>query len=515
MNVREPLLTEIVIVGAGPTGLSMAVQLVRYNIDFVILEKNEKTTHLSKAIAVQARTLEIFQELGLATEAIKQGRITTALNLFYHGKRKARINIANLGENISPFPFALSLEQSKTEKLLVDYLARHEKEILWKSTFDEVTQRDDGVDVKFHDDEGEQKIEAAYLIGCDGAASPIRHQLGLAFEGSTVPKLFYVADVTLKSSVINKDELFAFLIRKGFAIFFPMEGDGHYRLVGVIPDATEDASLQFADLEADLYKQIALPLTFNELRWFSSYKVHTRKAQSFRDKRCFLAGDSAHIHTPAGGQGMNTGIQDAYNLAWKIAFTLRGKIKPEILDTYNSERQENATRLLQTTDRMFDVASGKTWVLNFFRLTILPRVVRFITKNPSVRKRIFPLISQTAIQYSDTYLTVPGSIGIVKAGVRMPYFVLSNGRSIFDFLAEPDFKLLFFGYGKEQLQKNDLRIKLVQYTFSDVPDSIFHGETDFYILLRPDNHISYIGKDIKACVQLLDNVAMKRILKFH
>lgn len=226
MSVREPLLTEVVIVGAGPTGLSMAVQLLRYNIDFIILEKNEKTTHLSKAIAVQARTLEIFQEVGLATEAIKQGRITTALNLFYKGKRKAHINIANLGETISPFPFALSLEQSKTETLLVDYLTKHEGEIRWKSIFDEVIQRNDGVDVKFHDEEGEQKIEAAYLVGCDGAASPVRHQLGLPFEGSTIPKLFYVADVTLKSPVINKDELFVFLIKKRFRYFF---SDGRSR----------------------------------------------------------------------------------------------------------------------------------------------------------------------------------------------------------------------------------------------------------------------------------------------
>lgn len=515
MEVREPLLTEVVIVGAGPTGLSMAVQLLRYNIDFIILEKNEKTTHLSKAIAVQARTLEIFQELGLATEAIKQGRITTALNLFYKGKRKARINIANLGETISPFPFALSLEQSKTERLLVDYLARHEKGILWNTTFDEVIQRENGVDVKFHDREGEQRIEAAYLVGCDGAASPVRHQLGLTFEGSTIPKLFYVADVTVKSRVINKDELFVFLIRKGFAIFFPMEGAGHYRIVGVIPGATEDTSLQFADLEADLYKQIALPVTFDELRWFSSYKVHTRKATSFRSGRCFLAGDAAHIHTPAGGQGMNTGIQDAYNLAWKIAFTLRGKTKPEILETYNTERQENALHLLKTTDKMFDVASGKTPLLNFFRLTILPRIARFVTGRRAIRKRIFPLISQTAVQYQDACLTIPSSIGSVKAGVRMPYFILSNEKSIFNFLTEPEFKLLFFGYEKGQLQKNDFRMKIIQYTFVDVPDTIFHGETDFYILLRPDNHISYIGKDLDACMQLLDNIALKRILKFN
>ena len=232
------LRTQVVIVGAGPTGLSMAAQLLRHHIDFILLEKNTCTTIFSKAIVVQARTLEIFQELGIADKAIHEGRMTTAMNLFYKGKRRAAVNLAGLGEGLSPFPFALSLEQSKTEKLLVDYLFENGKQIKWNCTLTHFEQDNNGVTVFYKDENGqEQKIEAAYLVGCDGASSTVRHQLGLSFEGTTEPKLFYVADVILKSTVINKDELFMYMIPKGFILFFPMEGAGHYRIVGILPEA--------------------------------------------------------------------------------------------------------------------------------------------------------------------------------------------------------------------------------------------------------------------------------------
>ena len=212
--------TKVIIVGAGPTGLSMAVQLLRYDIDFIIIERNEKTTHLSKAVVVQARSLEIFQEIGLDKKALEAGRLTTAMNLFYKGKRKLSVDLAGLGEGLSPFPFALSLEQSKTEKLLVDHLSENKKMVQWGSEFSHFEQTDEKVTAFYKDAQGqEQKIEADYLVGCDGAGSLIRHQMGFPFKGDTMPKIFYVADVKLKSPIINKNELFIFLIKKGFVLF--------------------------------------------------------------------------------------------------------------------------------------------------------------------------------------------------------------------------------------------------------------------------------------------------------
>lgn len=512
MNRQDQILrTQVIIVGAGPTGLSMASQLLRYHIDFIILEKNESTTLFSKALVLQARTLEIFQEMGLADKAIAEGEIATGINLIYKGRRRVSVNLTGLGEGLSPFPYALSLEQCKTEKLLVDHLSANGKEIGWQSDFLNVEQDEKGVTVCYKNANGDDiKILGDYLVGCDGASSLIRHQLGLSFDGDTIPKLFYVADVKLKSSVINKNELFMFMVKKGFVLFFPMEGKGHYRIVGVLPNGEKvGEDLKFEDIENTIKEEVEVPLDFEKVIWFSSYKVHTRMANSFEKGRCYIAGDAGHIHTPAGGQGMNTGIQDAYNLAWKLAFTIKGEVNDQVLKSYNTERVQNAKHLLQTTDRMFDVMSGTKLLWNFIRLNFIPVILGWVSKSRMLKKRIFPLISQTGIFYPDSFLTVESSIGKVKAGFRMPYFTFSDGSEILSYLTAPTFKVLFFGQqcknNSQQLHAH--KVTITAYAFEEIPSSLFVEETDFYILLRPDNHISYIGKDIGICSAMLIKIS--------
>jgi len=505
---------QVVIVGAGPTGLSMAAQLQRYNIDYVVLERNERITKLSKAVVVQARTLEIFEELGLAEEAVRRGRLTTALNVFYKGERKAEIDLAGLGEGISPFPFVLSLEQSKTEQLLADHLAKQQSYVRWQSEVTSIKQLPESVNVTYTDSSGEQRgIDAEYVVGCDGASSIVRHQLCLHFEGDTVPKLFYVADVVLKSKVVNKDQLFLFLIKRGIILFFPMEGTGHYRIIGILPDAMNNRdTYEFEEIRGWIEEQVAVPLTIEELRWFSTYKVHSRKASAFAQGRCFLAGDAAHIHTPAGGQGMNTGIQDAYNLAWKIALRLKGEVNEEVLSTYDAERSANAEHLLRTTDTMFEFMAGTTFIANMVRLYFVPMFAGVITRSRKIKKRIFPLVSQTSISYEESYLTITGKVGNVSAGVRMPHFVLKDGSHILQHLAQPCFKVLIFGPGKttkrEDLSSLEIKVQILQFT--DIPVHLFGAATDFYILLRPDNHISYIGNNAEEYRGLLEKIVGRR-----
>src|SRR5436190_1709347 len=437
------LKTQVVIVGAGPTGLSLAVQLFRYGIDFIIIDKKNGTTTLSKALVVQARSLEIFQELGLAEKAISTGKMTTALRVFYKGKTRAAVDLKGLGTGLSPYPFALSLEQSKTEKLLADHLIANGKKINWNTDIGPCEQTANGVTVHCKTENGlEQRLEADYLVGCDGAGSQVRHQLGLSFEGSTEPKLFYVADVILKSPVINKNVLYMYMIRKGFVLFFPMEGTDHYRIVGILPDVKDmDQQFQFSDIGPLIKENIVTPIEFEKLSWFSTYKVHSRKAEAFMKDRCFIAGDAAHIHTPAGGQGMNTGIQDAYNLAWKLAYVLRKEANPELLKTYDTERSANARNLLQTRDRMH-------------------------------------------------------------------YFVFSDGKEIFSYLANPVFKLLYFGDENAATDQDFGNIKLTRHNFREIPETLFGKEKNFYILLRPDNHISYIGRDIGQCRELFNRIGI-------
>src|SRR5436190_5369895 len=504
------LKTQVVIVGAGPTGLSLAVQLFRYGIDFIIIDKKNGTTTLSKALVVQARSLEIFQELGLAEKAISTGKMTTALRVFYKGKTRAAVDLKGLGTGLSPYPFALSLEQSKTEKLLADHLIANGKKINWNTDIGPCEQTANGVTVHCKTENGlEQRLEADYLVGCDGAGSQVRHQLGLSFEGSTEPKLFYVADVILKSPVINKNVLYMYMIRKGFVLFFPMEGTDHYRIVGILPDVKDmEQQFQFSDIGPLIKENIVTPIEFEKLSWFSTYKVHSRKAEAFMKDRCFIAGDAAHIHTPAGGQGMNTGIQDAYNLAWKLAYVLRKEANPELLKTYDTERSANAMNLLKTTDRMFDIMSGVNRFWNFMRLHFFSRLLKWVTTSEWVRKRIFPLISQTGIAYPDSNLTVKSSIGKLKAGDRMHYFVFSDGKEIFSYLANPVFKLLYFGDENAATDQDFGNIKLTRHNFREIPETLFGKEKNFYILLRPDNHISYIGRDIGQCRELFNRIGI-------
>ena len=505
------LKTSVVIIGAGPTGLSLAAQLLRYKIDFIILEKNAGTTMLSKALVVQARSLEIFRELGLADQAISRGSITTALNLIYQGKKKLTLDIEGLGKGLSEFPFALSLEQSKTESLLVAYLSENNISIQWNCLFTRYEQDEKSVTVFYKDAEGaENSIEAEYLVGCDGASSLIRHQAALSFKGDTVPKIFYVADVILKSTVINQNQLYMFMIRKGFILFFPMEGVGHYRIIGILPGANAQIHFEFADIEEGIRRQVMVPLQFEKLQWFSSYRIHSRRAEHFKEGRVFIAGDAAHIHTPAGGQGMNTGIQDAYNLAWKLAGVIRRKLNPAILETYDTERSANAEHLLRTTDRIFDFMSGATGFWNFIRLNIFPPLARLLIKSNAVKKRFFPLLSQTGIAYPQSALTVQSAVGKVKAGDRMHYFVLPDDDNIFDRLTKPVFKLLFFdtenGTGFQIVKTGGFEIECLM--ISDIPSKLFGNNTGFYILLRPDNHISYIGRDINTGIDLLKKISI-------
>lgn len=506
-NSENSLHTQVVITGAGPTGLSMAAQLVRYGIDFIIIDKNNGPTTLSKALVVQARSLEIFRELGLAEQAIKTGQVTSRMNLFFNGKRKVSINISGLGKGISHFPFALSLEQSQTEQLLHEYLICRNKTVEWNTELTRIDRDNDCVIANVKKTDGtSQRIIADYLVACDGAGSEVRHSLQLPFSGTTEPKLFYVADVILNSPVIKDDELYMYMIRHAFVLFFPMEGDGHYRVIGVLPDKSEiDGEYRFADIEQSIKDQIISPVEFIRLKWFSTYKVHSRMAASFMKDRCFLAGDAAHIHTPAGGQGMNTGIQDAYNLAWKLAFVLKGFAGNTILGTYNTERMANARHLLQTTDRMFDIMSGINPFWNYIRVHIFPSFLALITHSSFVNRRIFPLLSQTGIAYPDSKLTIKSSIGKVKAGDRIPYFLLPDGRDVFSLLSEPTFKLLHFGNEQAELSiRGTAKLPIQFLNISDAPVDLFGRASNFFILLRPDNHISYIGHDKARCEELLN-----------
>ena len=509
--METTLKTDVLIIGAGPTGLSFADQLLRYGIDFVVVEKNDSITPYSKAIGVQARTLEIFDQIGIAQEAVARGTIADRARLLIDGEIRGELDFSDIGKGLSPFPFVLMLEQSKTEHLLYEYLRSHQKDVFWKTELESFSQDADGIvaQVKTSDNKI-HIITAKYIVGCDGPKSLVRHTLGLTFGGSTFERIFYVADAQIDWK-LSHDSLHVCFSKDSFVVFFPLKGEKRYRIVGVFPEKLnkDEGEILYEEIETRIKAETQLDLDIHDVEWFSTYKVHTRHVNKFSAGRGFLAGDSAHIHTPAGAQGMNTGIQDGYNLAWKIALVIRGKANEKLLETYNEERLENAKHLLQTTDRLFGFAAGTDWLMNFLRLYVLPPIATHIFRLDAVRKFVFPLVSQIGINYRHSSLSShAGDENFeVKAGDRLPYFLIDD-RNVFDLVRAPKFHLLVFssepgkwdGLSKELENHYYEELDINQVVLLPEVEEIFGTNKDFCVLLRPDNHVGAISLDISSSI---------------
>ncbi len=494
--------TDVIIVGAGPSGLALACQLIRYGVDFVIFDKKETTTPHSKAIGVQARTLEIYEQIGLADKLIGQGAIVGKVRLVGGGEVRGEIEFSEIGKGMSPYPFVLMVEQGRHEQVLYDFIKANGRDVLWNTELESFTQDESGVKANIKNPTGEtEEIEAKFLVGCDGAKSPVRHVLGLTFEGSTFGRMFYVADVQIDWK-FSHDAGHGFLTKSALLAFFPMTGENQWRIVGTFPEefAKDEGEVLYEEIEREIKKDTELDLAITKVNWFSTYKVHTRHVNKFSVGRCFLAGDSAHIHTPAGAQGMNTGIQDGYNLAWKIASVLQGKTDAKILETYNDERLENAENLLKTTDRMFELAASPEWFISFFRVYVFPYIARFAFSIDAIKKFAFPRLSQIGINYRHSSLSKNDGKFPVKAGDRMPYFLI-DGKSIYDRLHQPKFHLLVFSDDEKDFQDLENEIGNDSIDFNAAPLSsevkkIFGTEKPFIILLRPDNYVGLISAEI-------------------
>lgn len=499
--------TKVLIIGAGPTGLMMASQLSRFGIDYIIIDQKATITDQSKALAVQARTMEVYQQMGIAEEAVEKGMIGRAVNFVINGKRLRRINLANIGEGLSPFPYINMLEQSKNEALLNNFLEQHGNGVLWNTSLESFTQNEEEVTAILHHKNGEElTIKADWLVGADGASSPVRKQLGMTFKGETHEQTFFVADVQLTWK-FEGHELFICLDKNNFLACFPMKGDRHFRLVGAVPESLlNKEDLNFQDVLVDLLPKLNFELKLDEVRWFATYKIHHRVVSNFQRGRCFLAGDAAHIHSPAGGQGMNTGLMDAYNLAWKLALVIQEKASPKLLKTYNEERLPFAKQLVNTTDTAFETIISDNLLVRFFRLNILPTALRFATSFERTRKLAFRTVSQTAVNYRPYSLSRNGaaenfSSKTPKAGDRFPFLSTKEGTT-FDWLKGTTFQVLYF-YKEEntdiidrlskylELSKLDFQLRFID---KSIDATIFENlgiKDEGLFIIRPDMYVGY------------------------
>jgi 2-polyprenyl-6-methoxyphenol hydroxylase-like FAD-dependent oxidoreductase len=497
--------TQVIIVGAGPTGLALACMLRHYEMDVVVIEKTRQAVAYSKAMVIHARSMEAFDEIGLAEEIIREGQVMERINIMTNGQVSEVVELTEFGRGLTKFPYVLNIEQSKAEAIMINYLQRHGVTVNRGEELLTVDNGADRVTITCRDAEGRvSTLTGNYLVGCDGARSTVRQQLGLSYEGKTEAKTFYVADVRMKSDLINKKEGYLNLTAKGFVLLFGLEGDQHYRIVGLLPDDLQNKEVtKFANLREFVKEQLKTPVEFSEEMGFFTYKVHRRIAGKFFDGRCFLAGGASHIHTPAGGLGLNSGIQEAYNLAWKLAFALNGKGHPETLESYNQERMAVARQLLATSDLEFDFMTGEQPWLGFLKLHVFPFFVKMLTTTHLGNKQAFSSLAQLSIAYPDSPLTEPGRLGPISAGERLPYFITAAGNSVFDDIRSSDYKLLWFGPAA-LLEQYDLgSVSQKPVIFEKIKD-VFGGEFEFFVVLRPDNHIAYIGDDLEMVLKALN-----------
>lgn len=502
--------TDVIIVGSGPTGLAFACQLIRYGIDFIIIDKKETTTPYSKAIGVQARTLEIYEQIGLADKLIAEGTLAEAARMIVGGRIRGEISFKDVGKGMSPYPFFLFVEQGVHERILYDFILSHGEDVCWLTEVESFTQNADRVTAKVKDASGQTTtIEAKYLVGCDGSKSLTRHSLGLKFAGGTFERLFYVADVQIDWD-FRHGAFYVCLAKTNVTAFFPMRGaENNYRIVGTFPEGHEkdEDEILYEEVERQIVADTELDLDITGVNWFSVYKVHSRSVDKFSNGRCFLAGDSAHIHTPAGAQGMNTGIQDGYNLAWKLALAVNGTASSKVLESYNEERLPNAKRLVQTTDRFFLLGASKNWFAVFVRTRIAPYLANFVFSLSFLRRRLFPLVSQIGINYRDSSLNQTIGKFKVKAGDRMPWFEI-NEKSIYEFLREPLFHLVIFSDGKAAIPSvpdqlmDQWKGKIDSHFFSldSRAPEIFGSSKSFFLILRPDNYIGLLSDDFSPTI---------------
>ncbi|HEX7813382.1 MAG TPA: FAD-dependent oxidoreductase [Burkholderiales bacterium] len=503
--------TDVLVVGAGPTGLMLANQLVRRGIRVLIIDRHSGPAQQSRALGVQSRTLEIYAKLGIDQKAIQLGKIGTGANVWARGKRMARVPLGDAGKAVTPYPYILILGQDDNEFILGERLRGQGMEVQWNTELIALDQKPDRVEATIKLPDGSSRnVAAAWIGGCDGARSAVRELNGITFPGAPYEHVFFVAD-TEATGYMVPDEVNVYLLKEGFHLLFPMRGKDHWRVVGILPPELRNRpDLKFEEVIPALRTEAGSNLDFKACSWFSTYRIHHRAASEFRKGRCFVLGDAAHVHSPVGAQGMNTGLQDAYNLAWKLALVVQGGADPGLLDTYQEERLPIAQRLLNTTDRGFQLAVSGSSLAGLFRTQVMARIAAVLMSLKAIQKVAFRTVSQTGIHYrwSSLSRSIDAPAGEApQAGDRFPWLHIRFSKSgpvedSFQKFDDRAFNLVVIG---QPAPSGDSGLEEL-LTVHAIPEDPFNDKElaraqiprpSFY-LVRPDGYVGLCGGRVDA-----------------
>ena len=474
---------KVLIAGAGPTGLVLALWLTRMGIPVRIVDRNEGPGTTSRATVFHARNLEFYRQIGIDQLAIEGGIKFTAANFWIKGKKAVRLPFTDIGNDLSPYPYVLIFPQDKQEELLIDQLKKAGVEVERNTELLTFENTAGGISARLRRNGKEEDCKALYLAGCDGAHSTVRKGLSADFPGGTYSQTFYVADIVAQGPLTN-GEMHGAVDQADFVVVFPMKGTGAIRLVGTIRQTQAGKDLKWDDVSQDVISR--LPMKIERINWFSTYRVHHRVASHFREGSVFLLGDAGHIHSPVGGQGMNTGIGDAVNLAWKLAGVIKGASPGSILDTYEAERIPFARQLVNSTDRAFTFITARSWLAARVRLYVVPFLMPLAFRFRLVRRLLYLTMSQTGIKYPGSPLS-RGKAGKIKGGDRLPWVAEADN---FDVLGSLQWQVHCFGKASADLNDVCTKKGLQLHVFSWSAAARHAGyQRNAAYVVRPDCYV--------------------------
>jgi 2-polyprenyl-6-methoxyphenol hydroxylase-like FAD-dependent oxidoreductase len=526
-----PRKTEVVIIGAGPTGLTLGVALRRLGVTCQIIEKEKEAPATSRALAIHARTLEILESMGVVSSFLKQGNSVHGMEMFINKKKSFTLSTDQIDTKYS---YILVLPQSQTEHILEKEFVELGGVITRGATVRDFREEKEGVSVFFRTSDGEKKeVQGDFLVDCGGAHSLVRHTLAIPFKGKTYgDEDFLIADVKLDWDK-ETNHAYLFIQKEGVLAAFPLP-EGRWRLVVEVHVNKEDNPPEptLEVLQGLFVQRTGSTKTIvSDLAWASHFTINRRMITEYRRGRVFLAGDAAHIHSPFGGQGMNTGMQDAYNLAWKLAYSIKGYGEDILLDTYQRERVPVAQEVLGLTDVGTNIVASD----NFFARFVRERLVGTIMNTRFVQRKMTSELAELTISYPKSSLShiLPQKRRLgaaLHSGDRLPYgeFVDSKGKKVSTshLVSGGVFVGFYCVSSQEELQKAIPQMKELEKEYSKglvlygitkrksalsdshiltAQESVFSqydANPESFYLVRPDGYIAYcdssfVASDIK------------------